>query len=59
MNNTTCSKMDKIFDERDRILSKLKSKPVVLHIKENSWRDAIPRSYRNMKELQSRIITIV
>ena len=52
MNKTYCSEKDKLFKKRSEILEKLKSKKIILHT-HDSWRDAIPESYLDMKQLQS------
>ena len=51
------SKLDKLYTERAKILAKLKQQPIVIHT-HDSWRDAIPESYLDMKQLQSQITTI-
>ena len=51
------SKLDKLYTERAKILAKLKQQPIAIHT-HDSWRDAIPESYLDMKQLQSQITTI-
>ena len=58
MNKTYCSEKDKLFKKRSEILEKLKSKKIILHT-HDSWRDAIPESYLDMKQLQSQIATVI
>ena len=52
------TKLDQMYVKRTEILNKLRSKPVIIHIKENNWQDAIPESYKDMKDLQAQITTL-
>lgn len=48
--------MDKLLVEKEEILKKLRSHPIVIHTRDNWW-DAIPESYQQMKQLQAQITT--
>lgn len=56
MNTKRCSTIEKLFQKRDEILRELRKQTITIHT-HDSWRDAIPESYSDMKELQSRITT--
>lgn len=51
------SKLDELYTERAKILAQLNKQHFTIHTHDN-WRDAIPESYSDMKQLQAQITTI-
>ena len=50
------SKLDELYTERAKILAQLNQQQFIIHT-HDSWRDAIPESYSDMKQLQAQITT--